>query len=49
MLLLAAGGSGAYWYMTTTKPGRIEITTVPADATVLVDNTKVGDHSPVSL
>ena len=35
--------------MTTTKPGRIEITTVPADATVLVDNTKVGDHSPVSL
>jgi len=49
LLLLAAGGSGAYWYMTTTKPGRIEITTVPADATVLVDNTKVGDHSPVSL
>ena len=49
VLLLAAGGSGAYWYMTTTKPGRIEITTVPADATVLVDNTKVGDHSPVSL
>ena len=49
VLLLAAGGSGAYWYMTTTKPGRIEVTTVPADATVLVDNTKVGDHSPVSL
>ena len=49
VLLLAAGGSGAYWYMTTTKPGRIEIVTVPADATVLVDNTKVGDHSPVSL
>jgi serine/threonine protein kinase len=49
VLLLAAGGSGAYWYMTTTKPGRMEITTVPADATVLVDNTKVGDHSPVSL
>ena len=49
VLLLAAGGSAAYWYMNTTKPGRIEITTVPADATVLVDNTKVGDHSPVSL
>jgi hypothetical protein len=49
VLLLAAGGSGAYWYMTTTKPGRIQVTTVPADATVLVDNTKVGDHSPVSL
>ena len=49
VLLLAAGGSGAYWYMTTTKPGRMEVTTVPADATVLVDNTKVGDHSPVSL
>ncbi len=49
LLLLAAGGSGAYWYMTTTKPGRIQVTTVPADATVLVDNTKVGDHSPVLL
>jgi hypothetical protein len=49
VLLLAAGGSGAYWYMSTTKPGRMEVTTVPADATVLVDNTKVGDHSPVSL
>jgi eukaryotic-like serine/threonine-protein kinase len=49
VLLLAAAGSGAYWYMSTTKAGRIEITTVPADATVLVDNTKVGDHSPVSL
>jgi serine/threonine protein kinase len=49
VLLLAAAGSGAYWYTTTTKPGRIEITTVPTDATVLVDNTKVGDHSPVSL
>ena len=49
VLLLAAGGSGVYWYMNTTKPGRIEITTVPADATVLVDNTKVGDHSPVAL
>jgi PEGA domain len=49
VLLLAAGGSGAYWYMTTTKPGRIDVTTLPADATVLVDNSKVGDHSPVSL
>ena len=49
VLLLAAGGSGVYWYMSTNKPGRIECTTVPGDATVLVDNTKVGDHSPVSL
>jgi serine/threonine protein kinase len=50
ILLLAVGGAGAFWYYsTTTKPGRIEVTATPADATVLVDNTKVGDHSPVSF
>jgi hypothetical protein len=49
-LMVLAGAGGGYWYWSTTnKPGRIEVTTVPADAIVLVDNTKVGDHSPVSL
>jgi eukaryotic-like serine/threonine-protein kinase len=50
LLLLAAVGGGGYWYYsTTTRPGQIEVTVTPADATVLVDNVKVGDHSPVSL
>jgi serine/threonine protein kinase len=49
-LLLVAGAGGGYWYWSTTnKAGRIEITTMPGDATVLVDNTKMGSHSPVSL
>jgi eukaryotic-like serine/threonine-protein kinase len=38
-----------YWYNSAIKPGRIELTTVPADATVLVDNVKVGDKSPLSV
>ena len=49
VVLLATGGGG-YWYHTTTnRPGRIELSTVPADAIVLIDNAKVGDHSPVSV
>jgi eukaryotic-like serine/threonine-protein kinase len=38
-----------YWYNSAIKPGRIELTTTPADAIVLIDNVKVGDHSPVSI
>ncbi|HVY40483.1 MAG TPA: serine/threonine-protein kinase, partial [Polyangia bacterium] len=50
LLLLAAAGGGGYWYYSTTsRPGRIEVAVTPPDATVLVDNVKVGDHSPVSL
>jgi eukaryotic-like serine/threonine-protein kinase len=49
-VVVVAAGAGGFWYHTTTnRPGRIELSTVPADATVLVDNAKVGDHSPVSL
>jgi serine/threonine protein kinase len=49
LLLAAAGGGGYYYHLTTNRPGRIELSTVPADATVLIDNAKVGDHSPVSV
>jgi serine/threonine protein kinase len=51
VLLVVLGGGGGYyaWHASTTKPGRIEISTTPADAVVLVDNVKVGDHSPVAL
>jgi eukaryotic-like serine/threonine-protein kinase len=38
-----------YWYNSAVKPGRIELATTPGDATVLVDNVKVGDKSPVSI
>ena len=42
-------GSGYWYYTSINRPGRIELTTVPADATVLIDNLKVGDHSPLHL
>ncbi len=51
--LLAVGVAAVvamvYWYNSAVKPGRIELTTTPGDATVLIDNVKVGDHSPVSI
>lgn len=47
-LLLVGGGAGAY-YWSLNRPGRIEITTVPNDATVLVDNIKAADQSPFVL
>src|SRR5262249_13877331 len=52
LLLLVVAGVGAgvfYWYSNGNKPGRLQIVTVPADATVLVDNVKVGDRSPLAL
>ncbi|HZL21075.1 MAG TPA: PEGA domain-containing protein, partial [Polyangia bacterium] len=49
-VLVVAGAAGGFWYRSTTnRPGRIELSTVPADAVVLIDNAKVGDHSPISL
>ncbi|HMF43612.1 MAG TPA: protein kinase [Polyangia bacterium] len=38
-----------YWYSNSVKPGHIQLTTTPGDAVVLIDNVKVGDHSPLSL
>jgi len=38
-----------YWYSNNVKPGHIQLTTTPTDAVVLIDNVKVGDHSPFSL
>jgi hypothetical protein len=42
-------GSGYWYYTSINRPGRIELTTVPADATVLIDNVKAGDRSPFHL
>src|SRR5262245_25657617 len=40
-VLGAAAASGmVYWYNNNVKPGRIELTTTPADAIVLIDNGK---------
>ncbi len=49
VLLAGVGGLGYWYYNSTTRAGQIEVTVTPPDATVLVDNVKVGDHSPVSL
>jgi hypothetical protein len=46
---VVAAGVMVYVYNNSVKPGRIELTTTPADATVVIDNVKVGDHSPVSI
>ena len=51
--LLVVGGLAAavvaYVYNSKVKPGRLELTVTPDNAVVLIDNVKVGDHSPVSL
>ncbi len=49
IVLLVAGGGGYWYYSSTTRPGRIEVTATPADATVLVDNVKIGEHAPVTF
>jgi serine/threonine protein kinase/uncharacterized membrane protein YgcG len=47
--VLAAAGGAFYLYSSANRPGRLELTTLPADATVLIDNVKVGDKSPFSV
>src|SRR5450432_1351489 len=51
LAVVAAGmiGGMLYWYQNVNRPGRLQLVTVPGDATVLIDNAKIGDHSPVAL
>ena len=49
LLLIGAGVVGGTVYWNQNKPGHLQLVTVPADATVLVDNVKVSDHSPVTI
>src|SRR5262249_19517271 len=42
LALAVIGGTGYWYYWTVNKPGKIQLVTVPADATVLIDNAKVG-------
>jgi hypothetical protein len=46
---VAAAVAMVFWYNNSVKPGHIELTITPADATVVIDNVKVGDHSPLSI
>jgi eukaryotic-like serine/threonine-protein kinase len=49
LLAVAVIAVTGYFYMSANQPGRIELTIKPADATVFIDNVKVGDKSPLSL
>ena len=47
--VLIIGGSGFWYWWSMNRPGSLQLTVVPADATVLIDNVKVGDHSPITI
>jgi hypothetical protein len=49
VLALVVIGGTYYYYWTVSRPGKIQLVTVPSDAVVLLDNGKVGDHSPLSI
>ncbi len=47
--VLIIGGSGVGYWWSMNRPGSLQLTVVPADATVSIDNVKVGDHSPITI
>jgi serine/threonine protein kinase len=47
IVVIILSGVGYWWSIN--REGTLQLTVVPADATVLVDNQKVGDHSPISF
>jgi eukaryotic-like serine/threonine-protein kinase len=47
--VLAIGGSGLWYWWSINRPGSLQLSIVPADATVLVDNVKIGDRSPITF
>jgi eukaryotic-like serine/threonine-protein kinase len=47
--VLVIGVVAWYYYWTTNRPGKLQLATLPSDAIVLIDNGKVGDHSPVVI
>jgi len=48
VVVLIVGAAGLYAW-SVNRPGRVEITAVPGDTTILVDNIKVSDQSPFVL
>jgi len=49
LALAIVGGTGAWYWWSLNKPGTIQVAVVPEDATVLIDNVKVGEHSPTTI
>jgi serine/threonine protein kinase len=47
--VLIIGGTGLWYWWSMNRPGTLQLVVVPADATVLIDNAKVGDHSPITV
>ncbi len=47
--VLIIGGSGIWYWWSMNRPGSLQLTVVPVDATVSIDNLKVGDHSPITI
>ena len=43
--VLIIGGSGFWYWWSMNRPGSLQ----PTDATVSIDNVKVGDHSPITI
>jgi serine/threonine protein kinase len=49
LALAVIGGTGGWYWWTVNKPGSVQLTTQPANATVLIDNVKVGEQSPTTV
>jgi hypothetical protein len=49
LLLVAVAGVTGTYFWSINRAGRLEIVTVPADATILVDNVKVSERSPYAV
>jgi serine/threonine protein kinase/outer membrane biosynthesis protein TonB len=49
VLLVAAGAVAAWRHFSAAHPGTLQISTVPADATIMIGDSKIADHSPVTL
>jgi serine/threonine protein kinase len=47
--MVVIGGSGFWYWWSMNRPGSLQLTVAPADATVSIDNVKVGDHSPITI
>jgi hypothetical protein len=50
LIVLLAGGAGLVaWQQWSSRSGRVEISTTPADAIIAVDSDTVAQHSPFTL
>jgi hypothetical protein len=49
LALAVVAGTAGWYYWSLNKPGTIQLTVVPDNATVLIDNVKVGERSPTTV